>query len=490
VNDTVGTLTDQAWARVLERDPVTAARLGCEVTALPPGGIAQLEQDVDAARHALAALPADEHSLAAEFLRDHLSQEIAEAGRFWYRFPVTPYNAMLLAGYRELVERDAGLLRGYIAVVEELTNTLHEQRLRGITLPGWAIGSAVDTVHGHAEAAAGLGSDRLATAFDGLLDEVTAGSGPDGVGIGQYPGGAECYAGLILLHTGLDLTAERVHQLGLSEVARITEEIRELGIRDETRYRQQLERDPRMYARDPSEVERVFQGHLDRLRPHLPDQFASLPTAPFRLRRLAPALEGGLTYGYYEPPGAEQAGYYHYNGSDLANRPLLQAASLIYHEGMPGHHLQLARQRENAALHPLRREVTELRTFALNAYYEGWAEYAAGLCAELGLYADPMDRYGRMCAERFQAARLVVDTGLNVLGWSRERAASYLRANGYLSEVEVETELLRYALDDPGQALAYHVGHWYLRELRGNREPREFHEAVLADGPLPLRLIS
>ena len=115
--------------------------------------------------------------------------------------------------------------------------------------------------------------------------------------------------------------------------------------------------------------------------------------------------------------------------------------------------------------------------------------YAAGLCDEIGLYASPPDRYGRLSSERFHAARLVVDTGLNVLGWSRERAAAYLRVNGFLSEIEIGTELLRYALDDPGQALAYHLGHWYLRELRGVRNPRQFHEDVLAEGPLPLAIL-
>jgi uncharacterized protein (DUF885 family) len=204
---------------------------------------------------------------------------------------------------------------------------------------------------------------------------------------------------------------------------------------------------------------------------------------------VGPAGRAGLTYGYYEPPGPGGVGYYHYNVANLPARPLLQAASVIYHEGMPGHHLQIGRQVENTALHPIRREPTELRTFALNGYMEGWAEYAAGFCDEIGLYADQRDRYGRLSSERFLAARLVVDTGLNLLGWSRDRAAAYLRASGFLSDVEISTEMLRYAIDDPGQALAYHLGHWHLRQLRGTRDARQFHEAVLSEGPLPLTLL-
>jgi uncharacterized protein (DUF885 family) len=97
---------------------------------------------------------------------------------------------------------------------------------------------------------------------------------------------------------------------------------------------------------------------------------------------------------------------------------------------------------------------------------------------------------GRLCSERFQASRMVVDTGLNVLGWSLERAADFLRTNGFLSETEIRTELLRYAVDDPGQAIAYHLGHVFLRDLRGTRPPRDFHEAVLENGPLPLEVLA
>jgi uncharacterized protein (DUF885 family) len=243
-----------------------------------------------------------------------------------------------------------------------------------------------------------------------------------------------------------------------------------------------------MYAASPAGVERVFQAHIDRVMPELPRYFSRLPAAPFRLRPLNAEL-GGLTYGYYQPPAGTEGGCYHYNTADLPRRPLLQAASVIYHEGLPGHHLQLSLLAENTTLHPIRREQTELRTFALNGYLEGWAEYAAGLCDEIGLYADPRDRYGRMTSERFLAARMVVDTGLNVLGWSLDRAAACLRENGFMSEPEIASELLRYAVDDPGQALGYHIGHWYLRELRGNRDMGQFHDAVLASGPLPLRFL-
>jgi uncharacterized protein (DUF885 family) len=524
---TVRALSDSAWARVLDRDPVTAMRCRGQVEALPPGGPAAMEHDVPVAVSALSQLAGLE-GLDAAFLRDHLEQEAAEAQRFWYRFPVTPYSASSLSAYRSQIfavaelgtvsdaDRYLKLLDDYVALVEQLGETLAAQRARGIRLPAWAVAAVMATVCGHAGASdelvvtsqrltrlapgpAGWLTDgvgrvvagRLAAAWRRLAEdlETDAREGGDRAGIGQYPGGQECYAGLIRLHTGLDLSAEQVHAIGLAEVGRITECIRgELGIIDEPGYRRRLAADPGMYASSPAEVERLFQRHIDRAMPELPRYFARLPAAPFRLRPLAASLSG-VTYGFYEPPGRGGAGYYHYNIADLPQRPLVQAANVIYHEGMPGHHLQVGRQIENTALHPIRREPTELRTFALSGYMEGWAEYAAGFCEEIGMYADPLDRYGRLSSERFHAARLVVDTGLNVLGWTRERAAAYLQASGFLSDLEVSTEVLRYAVDDPGQALAYHLGHWHLRQLRGTRDVRQFHEAVLSEGPLPLTLL-
>ena len=523
----VGELSDVLWERVLARNPVAALHSGRQVETLPTGGPETVERDASFAVSMLGRL-AGIGGVDAAFLRDHLEQEAAEAERFWYRFPVTPYNALSLSTYREEIfeaaelvaaadaDRYLSLLNDYSALVERVGDTLQAQRERGIRLPAWAVPEAMATMRGHAAAADGLlltpdrcarlapgaagrltdgvsaiVSGRLADAFLRILGDLAADerAGGEGVGIGQYPGGADCYAGLISLHTGLDLTAEQLHAIGLAETERVTERIRsELGIADETAYRAALTADPGMYAASPADVERTFQAHVDRVLPELSRYFSRLPAAPFLLRQLNAELTG-MTYGYYQEPDGTGAGYYHYNASNLADRPLLQAASVIYHEGLPGHHLQMGLLAENTALHPIRRGQTWLSTFALTAYVEGWAEYAAGLCDEIGMYTDPRDRYGRMISERFHAARMVVDTGLNVLGWSLDQAAAWLRESGFMSESEIASELLRYAVDDPGQALAYHVGHWYLRELRGTRDIREFHDAVLANGPLPLRIL-
>jgi uncharacterized protein (DUF885 family) len=521
----IGELSDLLWERALARDPVSAVRFGRQVESLPTGGPEAMERDVTFAEGTLGRL-AGIGGVDAAFLRDHLEQEAAEAQRFWYRFPVTPYNAMPLSAYRAEIlqaqvpaadaDRYLSLLNDYAALVEQIGDTMRAQRERGIRLPAWAVPEAIATVRGHADAASsllitpnrhagvapgpaghltdtvsGIVGGRLADAFRRILGDLTGDerAGGEGVGIGQYRGGGDCYAGLIRLHTGLDLPAEKIHAIGLAEIERITERIRsELGISDEASHRAQMTADPAMYATSAADVERIFQAHIDRVMPELPRYFHHVPSTPFQLRPLGFELSG-MTYGYYQPPARTGPGTYHYNTSNLPDRPLLQAASLIYHEGLPGHHLQMSLQAQHTALHPIRRELTELRTFALNGYLEGWAEYAAGLCDDIGMYTDPRDRYGRMTSERFFAARLVVDTGLNVLGWSREQAAACLRDNGFMSEPEITSELLRYAIDDPGQALGYHLGHWYLRELRGTRNAQEFHDAVLSNGPLPLHVL-
>ena len=352
-------LADQAWERVLDRDPVAALRCrGGQVDALPRGGPAAMEHDVLVAAGALARLT-EFGGVEAAFLRDHLVQEVAEAERFWYRFPVTPYNASQLSAYRSSVfavtefrngsdvDQYLKLLGDYAALVEQLGETMAEQRKRGIRLPAWAVPEAAATVRGHADAspalvvapdrvielgpgqagrladgAARVVQGRLAAAYRRLLGDLAtdAHDGGDGIGIGQQPGGTDCYAGLIRLHTGLDLAADEVHAIGVAEVERTTARIRdELGVTDEPGYRQSLMAEPSTYARSPAELEQLFQGHIERLLPHLPRYFARLPTAPFRLRPLDTSLSG-LTYGFYESPGTDGVGYYHYNATNLPSR--------------------------------------------------------------------------------------------------------------------------------------------------------------------------
>src|SRR5262249_42804232 len=208
---------------------------------------------------------------------------------------------------------------------------------------------------------------------------------------------------------------------------------------------------------------------------------------------LEPQLEGPLTFGYYQTPTAQDAtGYYRYNGSKLSERTLLGAGSLIAHELVPGHHFQINLQRESTALPKFRRE-----SF-YNAFTEGWGDYASDLAGQMGMYADPYDRAGRLSMDLFLTSRLVVDTGMNALGWTRERAVAYMKENTLQSDTEIATETLRYSCDLPAQALAYKMGMRQFVELREKArralaskfDVRRFHDAVLGSGSLPMDLLA
>src|SRR5262245_36284925 len=202
-------------------------------------------------------------------------------------------------------------------------------------------------------------------------------------------------------------------------------------------------------------------AYVQNILPKIDSYFMKLPNAPYGVKRLDPGLEASMTFGYYQvPTKADPKGYYNYNGSDLKDRSLLDAGSLIYHELIPGHHFQLNLQSENEALPPFRREGGQ------TAYVEGWAEYSSDLAEQMGMYRDPYDLYGRLTADMFLTVRLVVDTGMNYMGWSQEKAMQYMKENTLLSETQIRSESLRYSTDIPGQALAYKMGSKKIQELR------------------------
>lgn len=200
-----------------------------------------------------------------------------------------------------------------------------------------------------------------------------------------------------------------------------------------------------------------------------------------------------MTFGYYDPPkepGGE--GIYHYSGNGIPDRLQMNAAPLIFHELFPGHHVHITRQQENTALPDLRRN-----TFVFTAFNEGWAEYAASLADDEDLYDDPYDYYGYLTHQRFVSQRLVVDTGLNAMGWTLDHAHAYMSANTLERPEQVTSEILRYSTDLPAQSLCYRMGFLKFRDLRSRAQSRlglafdvpAFHEAILEQGGLPLPVL-
>lgn len=317
------------------------------------------------------------------------------------------------------------------------------------------------------------------------------------VGLGQYPGGKEYYRYLVKSHTTTDLTPEVIHEIGKKQVVSISKKLDSIRVAtkfkgDMKAFYKFLQKDKRFLASTPDEVGERLKKPLRRMDTVIHRLISLKPKAGYDVRRLPVALEPAMTFGYYSPPaGDEPLGIYYYNGSKLDQRPLTSAASLAFHEITPGHHWQNILQTENT-------ELSELRQNSwTTAYSEGWGDYASYLGIELGLYDDPYDYCGRLLMDMFISVRLVVDTGMNYLGWSREQAMDFMRENVIESEEQINTESIRYSCDIPAQALGYKIGSLKLIELRSKYQTAlgkdfsvvKFHDAILSNGNLPLAVL-
>jgi uncharacterized protein (DUF885 family) len=317
------------------------------------------------------------------------------------------------------------------------------------------------------------------------------------IGASELPRGREYYAFLVKSYTTLDVTPDEVHQLGLAEVARIRAEMdgvmRKTGFAgDFPAFLAFLRRDPRFYAKTPEELLMHASRIAKRIDGKLPALFATLPRLPYGVEPVPAHIAPKYTSGrYVEPPlGGTRAGIYWVNTHALESRPLYALPALTLHEAVPGHHLQIALQREMTGVPPFR------RASGIGAFVEGWALYAERLGLEAGMYEDPYDDFGRLTYEMWRACRLVVDTGIHSRGWTRAQAIDYMASHTALSLHEVTTEIDRY-ISWPGQALGYKMGELKIRELRAFAEKelgprfdlRAFHGAVLASGPVPLDVL-
>lgn len=488
------TIADDVWRYWLDRDLGLQLKAGVAVEHLPDITFDAAERDAAFARTILQRLddvsPENEDErLTAAVLRWGSERAIDDVPLFWYRSPITP-NRTPLFTVHNVVSRmnDAQhLLDEMPRFVDDLLGVLREQERRGILLPKAEIPVVRDMLAALARSLSPEVERLLA-----YVDDDYAARAPDGVGMSQYPGGAEAYRAFVRQETTTDLTPEEIHEIGLREIARIDRELdalrQDIGFSGSlAELRRFLKTDRRFFATTPEEVAARLMSHVRRIEPQVPRFFARTPKAPYRVARLDAEFEGGSAFGYFQVPTEHDPfGTYYFNGSTLHERNLLWAAGLIAHELVPGHHFQLCLQAENESLPMIRREGEE------TAYCEGWGEYASYLGAEMGLYDDPYDRAGRLMQDAMLSARLVVDTGMNALGWPRERAGAYLREHTLLSETEIAAETLRYAVDMPAQALAYKIGALKiieLRELARGVDVRQFHEWIIGSGSLPLPLL-
>ncbi len=317
------------------------------------------------------------------------------------------------------------------------------------------------------------------------------------LGASELPQGRAFYAHQIRRFTTLDLPPEEIHRIGLAEVERIHQEmlavIREIGFQgDFAAFLQLLRTDPRFYAATPEALLQHAAWIAKRMDGKLPALFGRLPRLPYTVEPVPDHIAPKYTSGRYveAPVGGTQPGIYWVNTYKLEARPLYNLEALTLHEAVPGHHLQIALSQELADLPPFR------RFSYISAFGEGWGLYSEWLGLEAGFYTDPHSNFGRLTYEMWRACRLVVDTGLHAMGWTRQQAMDYLATRTALPLHEVETETDRY-ISWPGQALAYKLGELKIKELRKKAEGalgqrfdvRAFHDAVLAGGAVPLDVL-
>lgn len=310
------------------------------------------------------------------------------------------------------------------------------------------------------------------------------------------PNGRAYYADLVRDFTTLpDATAQDIHATGLREVARIRAEmdaiIREVGFQGTfEEFTHFLRTDPQFYPTSADQLLREAAWITREIDAEMPNFFGRIPRTPYTVRPVPAHLAPNYTTGRYSGGALGQAGQYWVNTYALNTRPLYVMPALTAHEAAPGHHTQIALARELENVPEFR------RTFGATAFTEGWGLYSERLAGEMGIYHTPYQRFGRLTYEMWRACRLVVDTGMHTMGWSRQRALDYLTANTSLTSHEIRTEVDRY-IAWPGQALAYKIGELRIIALRERAETalgdrfdiRAFHDAVLENGAVTLPIL-
>jgi uncharacterized protein (DUF885 family) len=334
------------------------------------------------------------------------------------------------------------------------------------------------------------------TRFAHFLEVSYIPAGRDQPGIAALPDGAKYYQFLIKRTTTTNLTAAQIHQIGLDEVdkdeAAMLAIAQKLGFKDLASFRASLKTNPKLHPASADALVAAYKGYLGPMQARLPELFGTLPKAPFEVVTVPDYAAKTSAPAYYEEgtPDGSRPGRLFIDTYDAEHRNLYSVESIAYHEGIPGHHLQISIAQELTG-------VPEFRKYEqYTAYVEGWAFYSEHLGKDIGLYQDPYSDYGRLENETWRAIRLVIDTGVHSEGWTRDQMVDYFRAHSAIDEPSMQAEVDRYVAW-PGQALAYKIGQLKILELRDRAKKalgdkfdiRAFHDQVIDSGALPLDVL-
>ena len=443
------------------------------------------------------------------------------------------FPAFLINIHRVASEADAlayvERLAGLGAVLDQLTQESRDRADKGVMPPKWVYPYVISDIRNLLEAGDGnavladlagkveklaIGEDSKAginrgakdvwwdsvvPAYQRLLAEMERQQAiaPTDDGVWRFADGDQYYAALLRNYTTTDLTADEIHEIGLRETARIHDEMR--AIMAKVGFTGTLQEffaftrdDPRFYHTSREDYLAEADAHLARMTARLPDFFSTLPTDPLVIKPVEAFREKSAGKAFYQRPAPDgsRPGTYYVNLYNLRDMSKNELEALAYHEGVPGHHLQLSIQTQLGDLPPFR------RFGGVTAYSEGWGLYTEELGKDMGFYTDPYSDFGRLGMELWRAGRLVVDTGIHHKRWSREQAMAWLAENTPNPPGDIEKAIERYIVY-PGQATAYMIGKLKIMELREKARTelgakfdiREFHDAILKNGPVPLSIM-
>lgn len=332
--------------------------------------------------------------------------------------------------------------------------------------------------------------------FGKFLQGVYIPAGRTEYGVWSLPDGDKYYDFRVRQSTTTDLTPDQIHQIGVDEVKRDETEMlaiaQKLGFKDIASLRAAINSNPKLHAQSKEQVLDLYRHDIDQMKAKLPDLFGRLPKAPLVVEAVPAFIEKDQAPAYYEhgTPDGKRPGTVYVNTYDFEHRSLANVESIAYHEGLPGHHLQISIAQELTGLPEFRKYMH------YTAYTEGWGLYAERLGKDVGFYQDPYSDFGRLEADIFRAIRLVVDTGVHAQHWSREQMVEYFKAHSGLDDATINAEVDRY-IAWPAQALGYKMGQLKILELRARAQKelgpkfdlKAFHDEVLDSGALPLDVL-